>query len=401
MSTPAIKLLFYNHTDKVSGAEHVLKTLVSRLPSEEYSIAIVCPRGDMSAVADELKVRHVEIPILSARFTSNPLHLVKYMTSGLLTFLRFRKVLLVEQPDIVHANSVRAGLIAALASFGLQVPIVWHIHDMLPNNAISTLVRAVAFSSPRNKLVAVSKATAIAFRKSRPSTCVFVIYNGIDGDVYKQDASAGDQIRQEQKIAKSTFVACMVGQITRRKGQLGMVQSFAKVIQRVPGAVLLIVGAPVFTQDDHEYRREITDFIESRGLSKNVRLLGARRDVPALLNAADVVVVNSSREPFALVVIEALATGKPVVAPDIDGYPEVVCNNVTGFVTNPNDKEAMPKHLCRLAADTELRFKLGEQGMKVARTSFTAEMQARRFITFYRSVLEAQSSQIGAVVVEA
>ena len=400
MRTDLVKLLFYNHTEKVSGAEQVLKTLVSRLPADEYSISIACPPGDMSALAEELSVRQIDIPPLLARFTTNPFYLSKYAASCLLTIRRFRKVLREEQPDIVHANSVRAGLIATLASYGLKVPIVWHIHDMLPNNKISALVRAVAFCSSRNKLVAVSKATAIAFRKARPSTWVSVIYNGIDGNVYKQDEAARVRIRRELGLPDQAFVACMVGQITRRKGQLGMIDIFSRLIQQVPDAVLLIAGAPVFTQEDHDYYEEIVESVESRGLGGNVRLLGARRDVPALLNAADVVVVNSSREPFALVVIEALATGKPVVAPDIDGYPEVVCNNVTGYVTNPSDRNAMAQQLYKLACNADLRTKLGEQGMKVARTSFTADMQARRFVAFYRSLLEPQSSHAGAMVVE-
>lgn len=399
-SDTSIKILFYNHTAKVSGAENVLRMLASRLPSEQFAPVIACPAGDMAEVMERTGIGHVAIPALEARFTKNPVHLARYLMSGLSTVRYFRRLLDVQQPDIIHANSVRADIVASLGSLGLKMPVVWHIHDILPPHPISRLVRSVASASPRNKLVAVSKATARAFRGSSKCPPLYVIYNGIDTNLYLPDDGAGIRLCHELGIPADTFVTCMVGQITRRKGQREMVDVFARVVQRVPNAVLLIAGAPLFNDDDRLYYEEIASTIAKLGLEANVRLLGSRSDVPALLNAADAVAVNSFREPFALVVVEALATGKPVVAPDIDGFPEIVLDHVTGFVTAARDGAAMADRLCELAANPELRASLGEQGRSNVVASFTTEIQAERFRAYYRSVLDSIDAYSQTVAVE-
>ncbi len=403
MTAPSMttrRVVFFNHTAKVSGAEYVLRMLLEQLPRAQFEPVLVCPEGDMAGIGAQLGVPHVVIPALKARFTHNPLRLLRYVGSAAATIVALRRVLGEQQPALVHANSVRAGMVATLASLGTEVPILWHIHDVLPEHPISSLVRAVARLRKRNVFVAVSHATARGFVGSDTRLEVQVIHNGVDTEKFRPDAGERAAMRAELGLEDGAFAVATVGQITPRKGQLGIVKLFAEVVREVPGAQLLIVGTPMFHKADQVYLQSIKRKIQALGLQNHVRLLGARRDVPALLNATDALALNSSHEPFCLVVTEALATGKPVVAPAIDGFPEIIVEGENGFLTSPGRPEQMAARLVELARDPALRERAGQHGRELTLGQFSQETYVKRFTAFYNAVIRTPEMAGERVVFE-
>ncbi len=195
---------------------------------------------------------------------------------------------------------------------------------------------------------------------------VRVIYNGIDADEIAARAEAAD-VRAELGIAPSAPVAACVGEVGWRKGQQHVLEAAAALREQNPDAVWLLVG-------EGDGRRSLQAEAAARGLSSAgaVRFLGFRRDVPAVLAAADLALLPSRREGLPNALLEAMALGLPVAASRADGIPELVLHGETGLLHEVDDQAAFIRDVARLLGDPALRWRLGEAGRRRARTRFAA-----------------------------
>jgi glycosyltransferase involved in cell wall biosynthesis len=116
---------------------------------------------------------------------------------------------------------------------------------------------------------------------------------------------------------------------------------------------------------------------------KRFHLLGARRDIPAVMTAMDLLTVPSEWEPFGIVCIEAMSAGKAVIAYDVDGIPEVVQRERTGFLVSAHDSQAFAACVLRVVDDAALRHRLGEAGRVRARDRFDARTMVRALESIY------------------
>ena len=314
-----MKILFYNHTGQVSGAERMLLLILARLNRNLFDPLVICPeQGPLLSMAMSLGMPVESVPGLEARFTWRVGRLLRYLKSFFLVIRELRRKVVRLKPDLIHANSIRAGLVATAATLGLGTRVVWHLHDLLPRHPLSTGVRVFAFLCARTRMIAVSRAVKENFGGAtygvgaglRKRTTV--ILNAIELEKFKASETASQQVRDELNLGDSRPVIGIVGQLTPRKGQLELIRAFARVLAESPKAVLLVVGAPLFNRD-HEYEQLLRDTAREIGIAEHVRLLGARSDVAAVMQALDLLVVNSSSEPFGLVALEAMACGTPVV----------------------------------------------------------------------------------------
>ena len=341
MSAPR-KILFYNHTRQVSGAERILLNMIAVLDRRQYQVAAACPvqgAGELDELLRARGCRLIEAPLLQARFTSNPLRLLGYLGSFARAILRFRRTVLRENPDLLHANSVRAGIVATLATLGTRIRVLWHIQDDLPRHPLSTAVRVLALTSRRTGFAAVSAATARAFAgRFAFGRRLHVLPNGLDLECFPPRTDPLDEaaaaVRRELGLSARDRLAVTVGMINPRKGLLPLVQAWRSLAdelaaQAAAPAYLAIVGAPIFN-NDQVYEAQLRERIEELGLTDQVRLLGARKEVAAILRAADLFILNATVEPFGLVIVEAMACGTPVLASAIGGIPEIVEDGVSG-----------------------------------------------------------------------
>jgi L-malate glycosyltransferase len=383
-----MKILFYNHTGQVSGAERVLQMILNGLDRERYQCVVACPENSklfelMNATGERTR----GLRLLEARFTWRPDRLVRYLSSFVEVIRDARSVVTEEAPDAIHANSIRAGIVMAAATIGLRVPVIWHGHDILPRHPLSTIVRLFALISARNRILAVSQAVVTGFRgvMLRPfarRVPIRVIHNAVDLERFKPNSETRVTTRAALALTDAQSVIGMVGQLTPRKGQLELIESFARVAREIPDAVLLIVGEPLFNRDE-EYADELRRTAASLGIDDRVRFLGARGDVPQLMQAMDVLVVNSHEEPFALTVLEGLASGVAVVATAVGGTPEMITNGENGRLVLARDNEALAESLIALIHEPELRAWLGHNARKVAEARFSTNRFRREVDAFY------------------
>lgn len=376
----------------VSGAERVLLTILGRLDREQYEPVVVCPPSSrMLELADQANVRTRALDQLEARFTWRPDRVVKYLGSFVAVIRNARKIVVEEAPALVHANSIRAGLVMSAATIGVRVPVIWHAHDILPRHPLSTAVRMFAALNSRNRILAVSQAVAtrfrgIALRHFKRRVPISVIHNAVDLDRFRPDPTSRDGIRKELDAFAQQPLVGIVGQLTPRKGQLELIQAFADVARELPNATLLIVGEAIFNRDE-EYADHLARTVESLGLSHRVRFLGARDDVPQLIRGLDLLVVNSHEEPFALTVLEGLASGRAVLATAVGGTPEMIRHGANGWLVKSRDKEGLARGIITLLRDPELRARLGEQARRDAINRFSLERFMGEINALYRETL--------------
>ena len=392
-----MKILFYNHTGQVSGAERMLLMILSRIDRGGFEPLVVCPEeGPLQEMVTDLGVQVESVIGLEARFTWRLDHLARYCKSfyGVVRQLRRRVNSL--KPDVVHANSVRAGLVATAATVGLGTRVVWHLHDLLPRHPLSTLIRSFAFLSSRTNAIAVSEAVARNFRGRLARLMndhVSVILNAIDLDKFQQEETTQRKARKELRIREADLVIGIVGQLTPRKGQLELLRAFGHAMTGVPDAVLLVVGAPLFNRD-HEYLELLKRTSAKLGIARNVRMLGARNDIGAIMQTMDFLIVNSTAEPFGLVILEAMACGTPVLAAAVDGIPEIIEHGKNGWLFASRDEGALSQAIVRFSRRPELRTRLADQGRQHVAAHFSADRYLADLQAFYRSKRNLQSTQV-------
>jgi L-malate glycosyltransferase len=332
----------------------------------------------------ELGVRNEALIDLKARFTWRVDLLAQYLKSFIHVIVELRKKIIRVNPDLIHANSVRAGLVATFATLGLGKPVVWHIHDLLPRHPFNPLIRAVGFCAPRTRMIAVAQASADrfigSFRGLRGR--VTVLRNGIDRQIFHPNQTAKRKIRSELDLVGNGPVIGIVGRLTPSKGQLELLRAFPFVLSEFPTATLLIAGAPAFNQE-HEYLQVLTRTTSELGISNRVRMLGSRDDVPAIMQALDLLVINSSVEACCLVALEAMACGTPVLATNTGGTPEIIEHGTSGWLIPLRDESALALAIAKLIGQSALRARLAEHGKRRVASTFSIGRYMTELQSFY------------------
>lgn len=381
-----MKIIFYNHTGKVSGAERLLLAAVTRLDAVEFDRIMVCPAdGPLNGLAAAAGVTVHTVANLEARFTWRPSAFLRYATSFVEVISDFRRKIIELNPDLIHANSIRAGLVATAATLGLKMKIVWHLHDLLPRHPLSSAIRIVAALSQRSRMIAVSQAVRKNFcgHLSPLKNRTAVILNAIDLNSFGATGVNREEVRTSLSLAHDDFAIGIVGQLTPRKGQMELLEAFEKLSRTVPNAVLVIAGSAIFNRD-FEYEQLLRSSTQRLGLSDRVKMLGARKDVPEIMRALDLLVVNSRREPFGLVACEAMACGTPVLATACDGLPEIIDHQTNGWLVPFGNQQALVDALSFLAERPDVRRTLADAAREAVAQRFTLERYMNELQAFYR-----------------
>jgi glycosyltransferase involved in cell wall biosynthesis len=394
-----MKIVFYNHTGKVSGAERLLLNASRRLDGVEFDRVMVCPAdGPLADLAGEAGMTVHTVANLEARFTWRPGAFLRYGKSFVRVISDFRRKIIELNPDLIHANSIRAGLVATGATMGLKMKVVWHLHDLLPRHPLSSAIRMVAALSKRSRMIAVSQAVRRNFcGLLSPSlhNRITVILNAIDLKNFSVVGNDREEIRNGLLLENGDFAIGIVGQLTPRKGQMELLEAFEKLLRKVPRAVLVIAGAAIFNRDG-EYEELLRSMALRLGISHRVRMLGARQDVPEIMRALDLLVVNSRREPFGLVACEAMAVGTPVLATACDGLSEIIDHRRNGWLVPFGDQQTLVDALSFLAERPEVRGELARVAREDVAKRFALERYMNELQAFYRE--QARQADRGATV---
>jgi glycosyltransferase involved in cell wall biosynthesis len=285
--------------------------------------------------------------------------------------------------QLVHTHNRMALIYGAPAGRLAGAAVVHTKHGNNPKGGTRLLAGNLA-ARWVDAFVAVSPETAAFARKRKEvdERRLSVISNGIELGRFHPDAAARDRVRAELGIAADAWVIGTVGRIAEEKNQALLLRALAPLLG--PRARLIVAG-------DGPLLPALTELAAALGIAGFVHLLGVRRDVPEILNALDVFAMSSSTEGLPLVVLEAMATGLPVVSTAVGGIPTVLDEGQTGFLVAAGDEAALRDRAAALHADRAGSRACGERGRSAAVTRFSAARMQRDYLELYARVLSARS----------
>jgi glycosyltransferase involved in cell wall biosynthesis len=292
-----------------------------------------------------------------------------------------------ERPDLVYlANGVTSNLDCVLAAAFCRLPILCHEKGFRRVGFVErTASRWV------ESCVCMTDEIAAHYRDRglRPRRFL-TIYDGIDCEEFAP--GGGDAIRREFGIPSGVPLVGIVGHIQSWKGQLLAVEAVARARERHPDLRCLIVGG--VHRQGADYAAQVRARIAADGLAQHVVLTGARSDVPACIDAMDVVVHSSTRrEPFGRVLIEAMALGRPLIAPREGGPREIVVDGETGLLVQPRDAGALADAITRLVADPELRRAMGRAARARVDAVFDIRHHVRAIEALFDEMLASRQAR--------
>lgn len=206
---------------------------------------------------------------------------------------------------------------------------------------------------------------------------VSVIRNSIE--LERKSARSAGGFRQEMGISKDAILIASAGRLSPEKNYEGLIEAAQIVISQMPN-----VSFVVFGEGPLRLRLELA--VQTAELGERFFLPGFRSDLDAVLREIDIFVLPSWTEGLPNVVLEAFACKKPVVATAVGGTPEVVNHGGNGLLTKPGDSVGLASALKQLAADPDLRIRMGENGHRVVADCFNYESQTDRYIELFESL---------------
>lgn len=381
------RILYINHTGLVSGAEKMLINMLRGLDRAHYQPYVLCPaQGELAAEVHGESVEWFPLPAIQVRFALRPDKLFRSVMPLLRSIAAMRKQIHALDPDLIHANSVRAGIAASLAAMGTGKPVIWHVHDTLPRHPVSTVIRGFVSWHRSTHVIAVSHATAKSFheRLSRSSR-MRTIHNGMDLGRFPQKQPGQSSFRKSVGVTDDAFLVCAVGQICARKGLLELIDALRQIHRQAPDMHLAIVGRVVFRHEE-QYLQALHAAVAAAGLTDRVHFTGGLNDVSPALQAADLLVLNSSDEPFGLVLVEAMSCGTPVLATRVGGIPEIVADGVNGWLVEKGDTAALALRLLELSRNRSALAGAAQTALSATCPRFSLERFQTELMRFYAEI---------------
>jgi glycosyltransferase involved in cell wall biosynthesis len=394
-----MRILFVNHTGASSGAEFALMRLVEYL-NAEHSVAIACPPGgQLSELAEAAGVECVAAPAFEASLRPHPVQTPVGMARLVMAAAALARIARRHGAELIHANTSRAGLMAAGARAMGGPPFVVRAHESLPPSRMGRAVRFVLASSAA-AVVTVSRETARRFNDGLERPVATHVYNSFDRHGFDPEHVRAAPIREELGIAPDAVLLGQVAQITPWKGQDTAIQALALLRADGIDAHLLLVGEIAFAgktvrYDNHGYLRGLHVLVDELGLRDAVHFLGRRSDVPALLGALDLSLLPSWDEPFGNVTLESMAMGTPLLVTEVGGGPELLEDGVSGRLVPPKRPEAWAQTARELLSDRDALARMGRRA-RAATVAFSDEAHARQMLAVYERVLGDRSSAASA-----
>jgi glycosyltransferase involved in cell wall biosynthesis len=229
-----------------------------------------------------------------------------------------------------------------------------------------------------DRYIAVSEANAryLVEEKRLPARKITVIHNGCDVSRFETAHHPPSGLRESLSIRPADPVILVLGRLEPQKGHRILLEALPEVLRHFPRAHLVCVG-------EGALRGELESRVRDLGLSGAVHFVGYQRNVADWLAVADVSVLPSFYEGLPLAAIESQAAGRPVVATDVDGTPEVVVHGQTGLIVPPGDAAALTAAVCRLLGDPDERARLARAGRARVIALFDQRQQVRRTQDLY------------------
>jgi len=306
-------------------------------------------------------------------------HPKNYLRSSIQLARLFKK----HRVDLVHCGDLLAAYYAGLAAKMASLPVLCHVRCSYPE----ITKRDQSFLHLINKWVFVSRDAWQTFAYRVKSSRGRLIYEGIDVPALVQQAEGAASVRSEFNIPADAHLIGMAARVAPAKDYETLAKAAARVVSRHRNVRFMIVGDHSQAREYREHYEKVKELLNANGVAGYFIFTDHRADVQRLIAAIDIFLLSTRTEGLPLVILEAMAHAKPVVATNVGGVSEVVKADVTGFLHEPKDDERQAADLLRLIEDSALRKKMGEAGRQRVLTEFSKERFAAELSELYYEML--------------
>ena len=357
------------------GGYRVFLQIMERLSKDTFNIFSCCPFNHEQK--ERLKASGVRI--INTNLDNNPI----------VSILKLSKIIRSENIHIVHTQGGRDDFYARVAGRIAKVPVVVNtVATLVEGYDVTFLKKIVYVLCDRlterfvDQFIVVSESlrkTIIRNHGIQPDK-VIKIYNGIELDQYQPHPGSREKIRKEFLISEEEFLVGTAGRLVYEKGFEFLIRSVQKVLKTFPKTKFLLVG-------DGPLKMKLENLARELGIMEYCIFSGFRDDIPEILSSLDLFVLPSILEGHPIVILEAMAMAKPIVASDINGVREQIENGRTGVLVPRGDPQALAEAINQLLKDKSKAKALGMEARKRAEAMFDLKHQIPLYEEVYKQLL--------------
>jgi glycosyltransferase involved in cell wall biosynthesis len=403
-----VRIAFLSPSGQFGGAETSLREILGNLRSAAPGWELWLVLGQDGPLAEYGRKQGVQVivapfPKPLARAGDAQASRGKAIASlasgslGALLYQRtLRRILDSISPDIIHSNGLKMHLLGALCR-PRTASLIWHIHDYV--SARRSMRRLLALSQGACSLaIANSNSVARDLKTILPSLRIVTVYNAVNVDRYSPTGPTLDldALSGMAPAGPKTLRIGLVATFARWKGHKVFLQALARV-QEKSNIRGYVVGGPIYQTGGSQWSiEELKLNARELGLEGKVGFTGFLVDNAAVMRSLDIVVHASTEpEPFGMVIIEAMACGRPVIVASAGGAQEIVRDGEIGGLHSPGDVDELARQIERLAGDEQLRLNAGREGRKAAVDSYSGPHLVKRLFSVYGSLCDSALAPAG------
>jgi glycosyltransferase involved in cell wall biosynthesis len=225
---------------------------------------------------------------------------------------------------------------------------------------------------------------------------IVTIYNAINVNEYGKTKD-GHALRGKIGIDPNHPIVGVVANIRKIKGHQYFVQAASIIHKRNPDIEFLVVGYDMI-KDGYSIA-ELKQYAEQMGISRQLHFIGGRRDIADVISLFDVAVLTSLSEGFSNVILEYMASSKPVVVTNVGGNPEIVVHGETGLLVPPADSDALASAILSILEDKEVALRFGRAGRKRVEERFSLDIMLKNYENLFEGVINSRGSISPAMLV--
>ncbi len=361
------------------GGQRILMRDASVLASLGYDLRIICPRGNGEVLKQHIPMADIgEIDISEelSDFSPSPSLASRALWYPRLTRKLVREMLHI-RPQYVYALGSRSAKLALGACAITGTPLAWSAHNLYEAGFLDRLLAKRAIGA-----YCVSTAVRDQYLRAGISERVLdQVPNSISCGQYEQAPSA---LRHELSLSPADVLVGVVGRIGAAKGQLDFLRAMAPLMEAYGNVHAVIVGSPA--PRDQSYLETLETIARQSGVAARFHFTGWRSDIPSIMQSLDIFVLTSEAEPFGVVLIEAMACSKPVVAYRAGAVPEITIDGQTALQVPTGRVDQLQSAIRTLVLDPDLRRRLGLAGYDRVRSHYDDEVVMPQVTAFFEKM---------------
>ena len=370
-----IRILYIDEISFIGGGENWFLTFCDGLDDEEFEPILLAPAGEFTQAAQAKGIQVIEHTFRCSDASNH-----KLLRYPLLIMMRLLDVITIsgiikqENISIVHSLNINGHVLGSFLKSLYSIKILWHIHSSLKRSLYKY------FNATCIVFVADEVQQSVKSILSKKNVLSRVIYNGIKNDIISYE---------KEDAANEVFTVGYVGRLIPYKGLDEFLGAISLVIRKTASIRFSLFGEESYQIHlKGNYKMSLEERAQELHIEKYITFHGFIEDQRKIYSQIDCLVLPSYREAFPFVILEAMASGVPVIATNVGGIPELITDGETGFLIPPKDPQAIADAVTYVIENPEKVKTVVENARKLVRENFDYRENARQFVKLYRELLD-------------